>query len=478
MKICVVDDESEVRTSIIQKVTALFPHEQVFNAEFGHKALEQISLVLPELVFLDIRMPELSGLEILEILKEKHPAMHVVIISGYDDFEYARKALQHGAADYLLKPADRGQLKEIVEKVRTSLEKRMKNELEQLIIKMPFPYFSTQQMELYNVSLWFDERELKSILIGDRAVLLAPYRDTLEQVMLSFIHESGAEGIVVKATPEQAQSTFREKVGFLPLLAAEFLKRSSKQFFQHADAERRKNRIDRKEWTKQTHGYRQQIIHQARTGDNLELERTLDAWLNMLSHMSYEELKKEASYLMALLDEGLVKNDVIMLDEETLYYWNDWVSKYKTWDELRTRLRKMILGGVMALKETQLQTRDPLEPNMNNWFKQALQLIEASYDINLSLDSVSEAVNVHSVTLSRTFKQQMGVNFVRYMTSKRMKMAKSLLLNTNKKVNEIAEETGYADHAYFRSLFKKEFGYSPSELRKQNGIATATEDAE
>lgn len=62
MKICVVDDEQEVRMSILQKLNALFPDDEIFDAEFGHQALERMDMVRPDLAFLDIRMPEIGGL--------------------------------------------------------------------------------------------------------------------------------------------------------------------------------------------------------------------------------------------------------------------------------------------------------------------------------------------------------------------------------------------------------------------------------
>jgi YesN/AraC family two-component response regulator len=78
---------------------------------------------------------------------------------------------------------------------------------------------------------------------------------------------------------------------------------------------------------------------------------------------------------------------------------------------------------------------------------------------------------VHSVTLSRIFKQQTGMNFVKYVVRCRLKRAQHLLLKTDKKIDEISEEIGYIDYRYFRNLFKKEFGLTPSEYRKKNRVS-------
>lgn len=96
----------------------------------------------------------------------------------------------------------------------------------------------------------------------------------------------------------------------------------------------------------------------------------------------------------------------------------------------------------------------------------------------MSLESIADVVGVHPVTLSRIFKQQTGMNFVRYLVRSRLQHAQSLLLKTDKKINEISEEVGYVDYRYFRTLFKKEFGCTPSEYRRRNGIGAAGDEAD
>jgi YesN/AraC family two-component response regulator len=136
---------------------------------------------------------------------------------------------------------------------------------------------------------------------------------------------------------------------------------------------------------------------------------------------------------------------------------------------MRDKIRKFVLEGVSALKQLESQS------NLN-WFEQALHMVDTSHGSNLSLEYVAEVVGVHPVTLSRVFKQQTGINFVRYIVQCRLREAQVLLLKTDKKINEISEEVGYADYRYFRTLFKKEFGLTPSEYRRSNGIATSTDE--
>ena len=93
-KILLVDDEAEVRTSIIRKIDwSAVGFQVVGDAENGVDALEKIEQLEPDVVLTDIRMPYMDGLEMAERLREIHPSIKVVLFSGFDDFEYARRPL-------------------------------------------------------------------------------------------------------------------------------------------------------------------------------------------------------------------------------------------------------------------------------------------------------------------------------------------------------------------------------------------------
>ena len=105
IKLLVADDEQMVRTfvkSVIEKEK--LPVAQVLEADNGVDAIHLAQQYRPELVFLDIRMPGCDGLRVAERIIEENKSTQIIIISAYNDFEYARTALRVGVADYLLKP--------------------------------------------------------------------------------------------------------------------------------------------------------------------------------------------------------------------------------------------------------------------------------------------------------------------------------------------------------------------------------------
>ena len=118
IKVMIADDEHMVRRTI--RAVGKWEEngmEIIGEARNGIEALEIIKKEKPEVLFLDMRMPGLSGSEILERLGEREEKPIVVIVSGYDDFEYARKALKYGAMDYILKPIERNVFNKVLERI-------------------------------------------------------------------------------------------------------------------------------------------------------------------------------------------------------------------------------------------------------------------------------------------------------------------------------------------------------------------------
>lgn len=124
--IILVDDEEEVRKSIIKQIdweSAGF--KVVGDAENGEDALEKIEVLEPDVVLTDIRMPYVDGLMLAEKVRQKYPSMKVVIFSGYDDFEYAQKAIKLDVTEYILKPVNVEELTSILKRIKSNLDKEI-----------------------------------------------------------------------------------------------------------------------------------------------------------------------------------------------------------------------------------------------------------------------------------------------------------------------------------------------------------------
>ena len=123
IKVFIVEDEIIIRESIHRMIPwADYGFEYVGEASDGEMALPMIRSLQPNLIITDIKMPFMDGLTLCRHVKEEFPETRVVIISGYDDFEYARQAISLGVEQYLLKPIRRVDFIEALEKIRTKFE--------------------------------------------------------------------------------------------------------------------------------------------------------------------------------------------------------------------------------------------------------------------------------------------------------------------------------------------------------------------
>ena len=125
-KIMLVDDEEEVRKSIINKIDwADAGFEVIGDAENGKDALEKIEQNEPDVVLTDIKMPYMDGLTVAETIRQLYPSVKIVIFSGFDEFEYAKKAIKLNVIEYILKPVNVEELTAILKKIKKNLDEEI-----------------------------------------------------------------------------------------------------------------------------------------------------------------------------------------------------------------------------------------------------------------------------------------------------------------------------------------------------------------
>ncbi|KUP21313.1 response regulator [Paenibacillus sp. DMB5] len=113
MKVLIVDDEADVRDSIRLLVAwEEYNITDVLEACDGESAMALIERERPEIIFTDMKMPNVDGMALLQWIEDKAPSSKRIVISGYDDYAYIRNTIKHGGMDYLLKPISRSELLE------------------------------------------------------------------------------------------------------------------------------------------------------------------------------------------------------------------------------------------------------------------------------------------------------------------------------------------------------------------------------
>ncbi|AIQ42336.1 response regulator [Paenibacillus sp. FSL R7-0297] len=122
-KLILAEDEEDVREGIIAQIDwEKYGFEVVEQAENGREAADAIDRLLPDVVVTDIQMPFMNGLQLAEWIRSRHPNTKIIILTGYDEFEYAQKAIKLQIDEYILKPFSSQELIDVLLKVRAAIE--------------------------------------------------------------------------------------------------------------------------------------------------------------------------------------------------------------------------------------------------------------------------------------------------------------------------------------------------------------------
>lgn len=118
-KVLLVDDEEEVRNAIEQRINwEELGFEVIGKAQNGVKAMEIAEKLQPDVVITDIKMPYMNGLELARNLKEENPGVRILILTGFDEFEYAKEAVHLEIEEYILKPINANELSECLKRLK------------------------------------------------------------------------------------------------------------------------------------------------------------------------------------------------------------------------------------------------------------------------------------------------------------------------------------------------------------------------
>lgn len=122
-KLLIVEDEKMIRDGLVNQVPwSEYGYETVGSCSNGASALDMIRRELPDVVLTDIKMPVMSGIELMERIKNDYPKIKIVILSGYNEFEYARKGIEYGAYSYVLKPTKEKDFSEVFLRLKKELD--------------------------------------------------------------------------------------------------------------------------------------------------------------------------------------------------------------------------------------------------------------------------------------------------------------------------------------------------------------------
>ncbi|MGI6152709.1 MAG: response regulator [Christensenellaceae bacterium] len=525
-KVFIAEDEDRVREQIREVLEKEGSRYNVCGeAADGELALPIIQELEPDILITDICMPFMDGLKLSSIVKSAMPWVHILILSGFDEFEYAQKAIDIGVAGYVLKPLDKTKLLASLEKIASRIEEDRAEFLQTLSNKQREEQEKSRIIQHYFYEVIAGTVEASEMY--DRADelgvnIISPYY-VLCQVPLEGKKDHSETRNFLKTIVDDMEDVIGFNYGDCYLLlikgpdpeqtidlacsVAQQVKNGAQRILQEQISVNIGSPINR--FSKISESYRQlkkgadelnksesssliRIIAQ-KEENTAPLDLSLSAPLaEKLRHMDTQDIDTLIDNYLGITNDAkhdsilyryyllvdLIVTSVRMIRELGLEDEADALS-----EELNNNLR--LLEYSESYKEACACARRILEKVMSirdagggvphhEEIKKAREYIMENYaDEGLSLHTVAKHVGFSPNHFSTVFSQQMGVTFIEYLIQYRIERSKKMLEDTEMKLTDITFNIGYSEPRYFSYVFKKYTGMSPRAYRKSFRQANA-----
>jgi len=530
IKVFLVEDEFIVREGIKKTIDwGAHGYEFCGEAGDGELAYPMIQKAKPDIVITDIKMPFMDGLTLSKLIKKEMPWIEIIILSGFEEFEYAKEGIKLGIAQYLTKPINgEDLLKEIdavAEKIREKARERLIREkyireMEEGFAKERKDLFRhlvtgaksmTELLELagklgidlsalwYNIVLF----KIQSVKQGyeEYSNQLVEIEKKIEELAGRFdlpLFQRDLEGTAFLLRADSEEELQEKQETFLKELEALVGAETEIRYFGgvgipvnrmrelprcfekagHVFAHRyfvKESMILQSDATEDGRYMQKEEINLSQV-DPKQVDRSkIQEFLKMGQKEEviyfvdefFEAMGKGA--LQSVIFRQYIVMDVYFCVAEFLESLNVSREEIDAPDVSAERLQDEtnIKDYVAEIMEKALEFRENAASNRyRNVVDEVMRYIEKHYaEEELSLNILASHVNFSPNHLSMIFSQQTGKSFIKYLTEFRMQKAKELLRCTGKRSSEISTAVGYKDAHYFSYLFKKTQGMTPTQYR-------------
>ena len=421
-KVLLVDDEY----MITEGLKRLIPFEKwdmevVATANHADDALDYVREHPVDIVISDVNMPDKTGLEMIGEMKELLPDAYYILLSGYQEFDYVKKAMNLSVVDYLVKPVDKVELGHLLEKIVTQLREKVQ-EPEILSQQLDEEAFKTHLTQKEN--WWIGLSKEKQ---GDFVI---PYY-VLGQDWQIVLADQEFEGLLVMPFEAPYQINFEkwkrdvEKTLFYGSVNLD----QSESLFSYYEPIYRVI----------IQGNLQQIIDELTLLEKIVLENTPRV---SITKQLFTQFVMDVFHLF----EHLKADDMTDIVKN--------IHAITTFEDL-----------VAYTKET--LTSFFGQYRMNENVVSVLEVIGRDYQKELSLKDISKDLFINPVYLGQLIKKETNSTFAELLNKQRIKAAQQLLLSTNDSIEDICYTVGYSNVGYFYKVFRKLCGKSPKAYRKQ-----------
>lgn len=525
--VLIVDDEPVVRRGVSQMIDwSSLGFTTVLQAEDGVEALEICRKNKVNLVLTDIVMPFMDGLELSGILGQEFPDIQIVILTGHEDFEYAKQSVDLGVKNYILKPVGSNTLYEKIKEIchRINIETTQKQYIAEMktqlyqsmpvlqekflsllvctenpveydiheriqnlglplkgksylvaIIELDFSEIQGRDIELYT----FAAKNVVQGCMGDGHCVFENEHKLVIVFNLDYYEEAGHDIVykTIQVTQKAIYSMLHMNntcalgmsVDSLPMLYHSWREANKALDCKYTLGINRVYDIRDLDYVEETFFYpfeeMKNLVNSIKLMSPSEIEAAVQA-VGTALHGMHNVSSSNIRMIFIEILTSLLK-ELSGLKEVSPDIWNEGFSLYNGLEQSMS-IEQISSKLLTFSKKVSNQFQRSQKNSSEIIVQKTVDYIEAQYaDEMLTLSGAAEKVGVSMGYLSILFKKEGGINFTEYLTHVRMSHAKELLRATDKKTYEIAYETGYSSPHYFSVSFKKCTGMSPSEFRSK-----------
>lgn len=498
VKVVIFDDEILVLDAVQDLIDwARWELTLVGTATNGIDALELIEDHQPDIILTDIRMPGLDGLTLIEKINKIVPSTYCIIMSGFNEIEYYKKAIQLDVIDYLEKPIT-------IERIENCLDKAMKkiqanNELKDLKQK----WHDSQSLitakkvidilnqDMLTEDQWYEvvgmkASEITGVTVGvcqpngsfDIEKALMSSRKILDIKTLLVTEGKKTIIIWIQSGDKNQLSDFLAGLTELNVLIGigatyRHPKDIRRSYVEAQDALKMGgfvketgiiafNELDFNHRLSDTlTTLERSIIFSIRSANSESISTLVEKFLNDIKHnnLSPDVMKQECLRLIYLGLEVVKETGVEYTWKKDNYIPHVELEKLNSLDAIEKWLKchfMEMLDWMKVLRSKQKHIS----------VQKACAYIDKNFSKDISLEEVASIVQMNPSYFSILFKEEVGLTYIKYITKIRIEKAK-VMLKEGKSVAEVSEEVGYFNHRYFSELFKKMTGLTPGQFKKQ-----------
>jgi len=473
--VLIVEDEKLIRQGlkvIVQRSGV--PIRNILECNNGQAALEILESQPVDVMFTDIRMPKMNGIELVEAMQKLAHKPLTVAVSGYDDFSYAVQMLRLGVREYILKPVEREQIVDILRKLEEEIQRdsridRQAKEIGCQQLKYMILNDNITQKEILAVVQQFESLlpdgeyvvccretageeadESESCLglgeIEDSDVYIVGL-DNKEFLLKNELQDSYVGVSRVHCGAADLREAYREAKA---ARMEAFLRVKHEAEYQGEVPEEREAPDEEQI---------RQIAQMIGTDKISDAVKMVERYFQGVKKSRYSGIALQKS-IDQLIGEVLhIYRNALQGDEKELLRFRN-MYQFAQIDEFMVELTGWMIGFHEKIDAEFVDYKNKTR------IKQAISYIEENYGTDLNMAVVSNHVSMNYSLFSYAFKQYTGMNFVNYLKELRVKEARRLLAETDLRVIEISQRVGYDNEKHFMKIFKSVSGVSPTEYRK------------